>query len=128
MAITANMTTSEGIALTNAYCNIPVAYVKKFDGAWNIATPQKKDEDGNITQEEVWTQGESSFKLIYDVFIYVDKEKRDDQHNEQYRIKNNHIDHFKCDYDITANGNPLVLAYEDLKANSQLSNVKDVTE
>ena len=125
MAITANMTTSGGISLTNAYCYIPTAYVKKFDGVWNITTPQEKDEDGKVTQEEVWTQGDSSFKLIYDVFIYVDKAKRNDRHNEPYRIKNAHLDTFKCDYDITANGNPLALAYEDLKANENLSNVKD---
>ena len=124
MAITANMTTSEGIALTNAYCNIPVAYVKKFNGEWTIS-PEEKDEDGNVTKEGVWTQGESSFKLIYDVLIYVDASKRADREEQNYRIKNRHIDHFKCDYDITKNGNPLVLAYEDLKANENLSNVKD---
>ena len=122
MAITANMTTSEGISLTNAYCYIPTAYVKKFDGEWT--KPSVTDEDGNVTEGE-WTQGEASWKLIYDVFIYVDAEKRSDRLEETYRIKNNHIDHFKCDYDLNSSQNPFELAYADLKGNENLSNVKD---
>ena len=51
MAITANMTTHDGTALTDAYVRIPTAYVKKMDGNW---------------------------KLVYDVLIYKDKDTRDD--------------------------------------------------
>ena len=116
MAITANMTTHEGIALTDAYCYIPTAYVKKFDGEWT-----GNDEDG-------WTQGDSTWKLIYDVLIYADADKRADRLEQSYRIKNNHVDHFKVDYSLDATDNPFKLAYADLKTNSQLSNVKDVIE
>ncbi len=126
MAITANMTTSEGISLTNAYCYIPITYVKKFDGEWKITTPLITDDDGKVTQEEVWTKSEATYQLIYDVFIYVDKAKRDDRNNHAYKIKNAHVDHFKIQYDVTTNGNPLALAYADLKSNENLSNVKDV--
>ena len=100
MAITANMTTHDGTALTDAYVRIPTAYVKKMDGNW---------------------------KLVYDVLIYKDKDTRDDETKEQsMRIKNNHVDHFKIDYSLDATDNPIKLAYADLKANDQLSNVKDV--
>ena len=34
MAITANMTTPDGIAITGAYLVVKNAYVKKFDGEW----------------------------------------------------------------------------------------------
>ena len=124
MAITANMTTSEGISLINAYCYIPTAYVKKINGEWT-KSPDEKDEDGNVTKEGVFTQGEASWKLIYDVLIYVDASKREDQLEDNYRIKNRHIDHFKCDYDINSSSNPFTLAYADLKSNENLSNVKD---
>ena len=125
MAIKANMTISGGISLTNAYCYIPTAYVKKFDGEWT-KLPEEKDDEGNVTKEEVWSQGEASWKLIYDVLIYADSNKRADREEQNYRIKNDHIDHFKCDYDLNSNQNPFELAYEDLKANENLSNVKDV--
>ena len=99
MAITANMTTHDGIALTDAYVRVIQAYVKKMDGDW---------------------------KLVYDVLIYKDKDTRDDEIKEQSkRIKNNHVDHFKNDYSLDATDNPIKLAYADLKTNSQLSNVKD---
>ena len=102
MAITANMTTHEGIELTDAYVRVTSTYVKKMDSDW---------------------------KLVYDVLIYKDKATRDDANKEQsMRISNRHVDHFKIDYSLDATDNPVKLAYADLKTNSQLSNVKDVTE
>ena len=100
MAITANMTTHKGIALTDSYVRVFQAYVKKMDSDW---------------------------KLVYDVLIYKDKDTRDDEAKEKtMRIKNNHVDHFKIDYSLDATDNPIKLAYADLKTSSQLSNVKDV--
>ena len=114
MAITANMTTHDGIALTDVYVRVVQAYVKKMDGDW---------------------------KLVYDVLIYKDKDTRDDETKEQsMRIKNNHVDHFKIDYSLDATDNPFKLAYADLKTEKikstkdaegntvapLLSNVKDV--
>ena len=99
MAITANMTTHDGIALTSAYVRVTSAYVKKMGSDW---------------------------KLVYDVEIYKDKATRDDEATEQsMRINNQHLQHFKIDYSLDATDNPVKLAYADLKANSQLSNVKD---
>ena len=107
MAITANMTTHDGVALTSAYIRVTSTYVKKM-----------KDNEGN----EVW-------KLVYDVEIYKDKATRDDEAKEQsMRISNRHVDHFKIDYSLDATDNPVKLAYADLKTNSQLSNIADVTE
>jgi len=100
MAITANMTTHDGIALTDVYVRVTQAYVKKMDSDW---------------------------KLVYDVLIYKDKDTRDDKNKEiTMRISNRHVDHFKIDYSLDATDNPIKLAYADLKTNSQLSNVKDV--
>ena len=105
MAITANMTTHDGVALTDAYVRVTSTYVKKM-----------KDNEGN----ETW-------KLVYDVEIYKDKATRDDATKEQsMRISNKHIDHFKIDYSLDASDNPVKLAYADLKTNSELSNVKEV--
>ena len=99
MAITANMTTHDGVALTDAYVRVTSTYVKKMDSDW---------------------------KLVYDVEIYKDKATRDDEAKEQsMRIKNKHVDHFKIDYDLDASDNPVKLAYADLKTNSELSNVAD---
>ena len=99
MAITANMTTHDGVALTDAYVRVSSAYVKKMDSDW---------------------------KLVYDVLIYKDKDTRDDATKEQsMRIKNKHVDHFKIDYSLDASDNPVKLAYADLKTNSELSNVAD---
>ena len=102
MAITANMTTHDGVALTDAYVRVTQAYVKKMDSDW---------------------------KLVYDVLIYKDKDTRDDPDDKNteitMRIKNRHVDHFKIDYSLDATDNPIKLAYADLKANDQLSNVKD---
>tara|TARA_R110000822_G_scaffold239957_1_gene369598 strand:- start:241 stop:627 length:387 start_codon:yes stop_codon:yes gene_type:complete len=128
MAITANMTTHDGIALTDAYCYIPTAYVKKFDGEWSIKTPQELNEDGSVKTETVYEQGSDSWKLIYDVLIYANADKRADRQEQNYRIKNRHVDHFKVAYNLDATDNPFKLAYADLKTNSQLSNVADVTE
>ena len=125
MAITANMTTHDGIALTNAYCYIPTAYVKKFNGEWSLKTPQEMNEDGSVKTEAVYEQGDATWKLIYDVLIYADADKRADRLEENYRIKNRHVDHLKVDYSLDTTDNPFKLAYADLKTNSQLSNVKD---
>ena len=105
MAITANMTTHEGIALTDVYIRVTQAYVKNM-----------VDDEGN-----------AEWKLVYDVLIYKDKDTRDDKDKEQsMRISNRHVDHFKTDYSLDATDNPIKLAYADLKTSSQLSNVKDV--
>jgi len=102
MAITANMTTHDGVALTSAYVRVTSAYVKKMGSDW---------------------------KLVYDVEIYKDKDTRDDEVKEQsMRISNKLLQHFKIDYDVTTSTNPIALAYADLKTNSQLSNIADVTE
>ena len=104
MAITANMTTHDGVALTDAYVRVTSTYVKKM-----------KDNEGN----ETW-------KLVYDVLIYKDKDTRDDATKEQsMRISNRHLQHFKIDYSLDASDNPVKLAYADLKTNSELSNVAD---
>jgi hypothetical protein len=104
MAITANMTTHDGIALTDAYVRVTEAYVKKM-----------VDDEGN-----------AAWKLVYDVLIYKDKDTRDDEAKEKtMRISNHHVDHFKIDYSLDATDNPIKLAYADLKTSSQLSNVKD---
>ena len=99
MAITANMTTHDGLALTSAYVRVTSAYVKKMGSDW---------------------------KLVYDVEIYKDKDTRDDETKEQsMRISNKHLQHFKIDYSLDASDNPVKLAYADLKTNSELSNVAD---
>lgn len=119
MAITANMTTPDGIAITGAYLVVKNAYVKKFDGEWT----GNEDDEGNLT----WTQGDASFKLIYDVLIYANATKRADRLEQNYRIKNNHVDHFKIDYDPTSGEqNAFKLAYTDLKTKtSYLSSIAD---
>jgi len=99
MAITANMTTHDDIALTSAYVRVISTNLKKMGSNW---------------------------KLVYSVLIYKDKATRDDEAKEQsMRISNRHIDSFKIDYDITTSTNPVALAYADLKTNSNLSNVAD---
>ena len=117
MAITANFTTHQGIALTGAYIQVTKAYVKQFEGVWSTNSDDEREQAANF------------FKLIYDVEIYKDKATRDDEATEQsMRISNRHLQHFKTDYDITTSTNPVALAYADLKTNSQLSNIADVTE
>ena len=99
MAITANMTTHDGVALTDAYVRVTSTYVKKMGSDW---------------------------KLVYDVEIYKDKDTRDDETKEKsHRISNKHLQHFKIDYSLDASDNPVKLAYADLKTNSELSNVAD---
>jgi len=108
MAITANMTTHDGVALTSAYVRVTQTYVKKMT---------ETDDSGN--ESNVW-------KLVYDVLIYKDKDTRDNEATEKsMRISNRHVDHFKIDYDLDASDNPVKLAYADLKTNSELSNVAD---
>tara|TARA_R100001440_G_scaffold44325_1_gene64083 strand:+ start:1943 stop:2272 length:330 start_codon:yes stop_codon:yes gene_type:complete len=108
MAITANMTTHEGIALSNVYVRVNQSSVKKM---------KETDESGN--KSDLW-------KLVYDVLIYKDKETRDDEMKEQsMRIYNRHVDHFKINYTLDATDNPIKIAYADLKGNDQLSNIKD---
>ena len=100
MAITANMTTHDGIALTDVYVRVTETYVKKMGSNW---------------------------KLVYDVEIYKDKATRDDEVKEKsMRINNRHLQHFKIDYDLDASDNPVKLAYANLKTSSQLSNIADV--
>ena len=99
MAITANMTTHDGVVLTDAYVRVTEAYVKKMGSDW---------------------------KLVYDVEIYKDKATRDDEVTEKtMRISNRHLQHFKTDYSLDATDNPVKLAYANLKTNDKLSNVKD---
>ena len=101
MAITANMTTHDGKALTDVYVRVTQTYVKKMGSDW---------------------------KLVYDVELYKDKATRDDEIKEKtMRINNRHLQHFKTDYSLDATDNPVKLAYADLKTNSQLSNIKDVS-
>ena len=64
MAITANMTTHEGIVLTDAYCYIPTAYVKKFNGEWSLKTPQEMNKDGSVKTEAVYEQSDA-FKFVW---------------------------------------------------------------
>tara|TARA_R100000315_G_C5190010_1_gene110736 strand:- start:228 stop:608 length:381 start_codon:yes stop_codon:yes gene_type:complete len=125
MAITANMTTHEGIVLTDAYCYIPTAYVKKFNGEWSLKTPQEMNKDGSVKTEAVYEQSDATWKLIYDVLIYADADKRADMHEQNFRIQNRHVDHFKLDYDLNETDNPFKVAYEHLKTNDQLTNVQD---
>ena len=100
MAIKANMTTHDGIALTQAYVRVTSTYVKKMGSDW---------------------------KLVYDVEIYKDKAIRDDETTEQsMRINNQHLQHFKIDYSLDATDNPVTLAYADLKSKtSLLSSIAD---
>ena len=106
MAITANMTTHDGVELTDSYVRVTQAFVKKMT---------------------IDDEGTTGWKLVYDVLIYKDKDTRDDELKEKtMRIKNRHVDHIKTDYSLDATDNPIKLAYADLKANDQLSNVKDV--
>ena len=106
MAITANMTTHNGVALTDVYIRVTQAFVKKMT---------------------IDDEGTTAWKLVYDVLIYKDKVTRDvDIKEKTMRIENNHVDHFKTGYSLDATDNPIKLAYADLKTNSQLSNVKDV--
>ena len=113
MAITANMTTHQGIALTGAYVQVTNAYVKKFEGDWSTNSDDEREQAANF------------FKLIYDVEIYKDATAR--AGGEVNRINNRHLQHFKCDYDPTSGEqNAFKLAYTDLKTKtSYLSSIAD---
>ena len=105
MAITANVDLGNGVTASSCYIIVPAAYVKKFVSV-----------DGNNT---------ATFKLIYDVHIYQNKEARDHVDRLGKHIRCPEVDRFKIDYDVGASDNPFVLAYTDLKTNSKLSSVAD---
>jgi hypothetical protein len=46
-------------------------------------------------------------------------------HEQNFRIQNRYVDHFKLDYDLNETDNPFKIAYEHLKTNDQLTNVQD---
>ena len=105
MAITANVDLGNGVSASSCYIIVPEAYVKKFVSV-----------DGNNT---------ATFKLIYDVHIYQNKEARDHVDRLGKHIRCPEVDHFKIDYDPTTSDNPFKLAYTHLKTNSSLSSVAD---
>jgi len=105
MAITANVDLGNGVTASSCYIIVPAAYVKKFVSV-----------DGNNT---------ATFKLIYDVHIYQNKEARDHVDRLGKHIRCPEVDHFKIDYDTGASDNPFVLAYTHLKTNGNLSSVAD---
>ena len=105
MAITADVNLGNGVTASSCYIIVPAAYVKKFVSV-----------DGNNT---------ATFKLIYDVHIYQNKEARDHVDRLGKHIRCPEVDRFKIDYDVGASDNPFVLAYTDLKTNSKLSSVAD---
>ena len=105
MAITATVDLGNGVSKASCYIIVPTAYVKKFVSV-----------DGNNT---------ATFKLIYDVHIYQNKEARDHVDRLGKHIRCPEVDHFKIDYDPTTSDNPFKLAYTHLKTNSSLSSVAD---
>tara|TARA_Y100000034_G_scaffold110645_1_gene142982 strand:+ start:1180 stop:1497 length:318 start_codon:yes stop_codon:yes gene_type:complete len=104
MAITADLTLHNGIALTDCYIIIPVVYVKKFTSGENEGNPE--------------------FKLIYDASIFKDATERVGC-SPSKMLGCPSVHHFKIDYDPTTTDNPFVLAYTHLKTNNNLSNVAD---
>ena len=108
MAITANVDLGNGVTASSAYLIIPAPYVKKF----------RPEVDGE----------NATFKLIYEVDIYQNKEAADTLDlglRLRKRIRCRTVDNFKIDYDPTTSDNPFKLAYADLKSNSSLSSVAD---
>jgi len=108
MAITANVDLGNGVTASSAYLIIPAPYVKKF----------RPEVDGE----------NATFKLIYEVDIYQNKEAADTLDlglRLRKRIRCRTVDNFKIDYDPTTSDNPFKLAYADLKSNSSLSSVSD---
>ena len=105
MAITATVDLGNGVTASSCYIIVPTAYVKKFVSV-----------DGNNT---------ATFKLIYDVHIYQNKEARDHADRLGKHIRCREVDHHKIDYDPTTSDNPFKLAYTHLKTNSSLSSVAD---
>ena len=105
MAITATVDLGNGVSKASCYIIVPTAYVKKFVSV-----------DGNNT---------ATFKLIYDVHIYQNKEARDHADRLGKHIRCREVDHHKIDYDPTTSDNPFKLAYTHLKTNSKLSSIAD---
>ena len=100
MAITANMTTHDGIDLTQAYCIVRNAKVAK-----------KED---------------NSFELEYEVQIYASAEKRAEETEQDNRISNTELRTLRCVYDpTTGEQNAFKLAYADLKTQSGLASIAD---
>ena len=100
MAIKANMTTHDGIALTQAYCIVRNAKVAKLE--------------------------DDSFELEYQVQIYASAGKRAEETELNNRISNNNLTNLKCVYDpTTGEQNAFKLAYADLKTQSELASVVD---
>ena len=100
MAIKANMTTHDGIALTQAYCIVRNAKVAKLE--------------------------DDSFELVYEVQIYATAAKRAEETEQSNRISNNNLTNLKCVYDpTTGEQNAFKLAYADLKTQSGLASIAD---
>ena len=100
MAIKANMTTHDGIALTQAYCIVRNAKVAKLE--------------------------DDSFELQYQVQIYATAAKRAEETEQINRISNNNLTNLKCVYDpTTGEQNAFKLAYADLKTQSGLASIVD---
>ena len=118
MAITANVDLGNGVSKSNCYIIIPNAYVKKFQEEWYTFVKEDKSTEKVVTSA-------ASFKLIYDVHIYQNKEARDHVDRLGKHIRCPEVDHFKIDYDPTTSDNPFKLAYADLKSNGKLSSVAD---
>jgi len=100
MAIKANMTTHDGIALTQAYCIVRNAKVAKLE--------------------------DDSFELQYEVQIYAAAAQRAEETEQDNRILNTNLKTFKCVYDPD-NGeqNAFKLAYVNLKTQSGLASIVD---
>ena len=121
MAITANVDLGNGVSKSNCYIIIPNAYVKKFQEEWYTFVKEDKSTEKVVTSA-------ASFKLIYDVSIYKDKDDKNSETSlrQSKLIKCNEVDHHKIDYDPTSGEqNAFKLAYAHLKTNSKLSSVAD---
>ena len=100
MAIKANMTTHDGIALTQAYCIVRNAKVAKLE--------------------------DDSFELEYQIDIYASAEKRAEETEQDNRISNTELRTLSCVYDpTTGEQNAFKLAYADLKTQSGLASIAD---
>lgn len=102
MAITADVNVGNGLVAQQAYIVVNFANVVKGRDA--------------ITNEMV-------FRLIYQCQIYQNQNNRNIADTGSYRIRCPRIDKFKIVYDPTTNTNPFVLAYNHLKANSDISDI-----
>jgi len=99
MAIKANMTTHDGIALTQAYCVVRSAGVEKLE--------------------------DDSFHLKYEVQIYASAAKRAEETEKNNRITNNNLKIIKTTYSTDETDNLFKLAYAHLKTQSGLTSVVD---